>query len=51
MPKCEVWFSSKFAAYFQKTYSQEHLWEAASVTVKITIRTPVVLIHTDDLPQ
>ena len=42
MPKCDfnnvvywnrtsTWmFSCKFVAYFQKTYSQEHLWMAAS---------------------
>ena len=49
MPKCDlnkvvkqlylnrtvVWvFSCKFAAYFQNTFSQEHLWMAASVRQK-----------------
>ena len=38
MPKCDfnkvakAWvFSCKFAAYFQNSFSQEHLWVAASV--------------------
>ena len=36
MPKCDfnkvaLWvFSCKFAAYFQNTFSKEHLWVAAS---------------------
>ena len=33
MPKCDfnkVAFSCKFAAYFQNTFFQEHLWVAAS---------------------
>ena len=50
MPKCDInkvarqlygnhtstWvFSCKFATYFQNTFSQEHLWRAASETTKI----------------
>ena len=38
MPKCDfgnrtsAWmFSCKFAAYFENTFFQEHLWVAASV--------------------
>ena len=27
--------SCKFDAYFQKTFSQEHLWRAASVTIML----------------
>ena len=50
MPKCDInkvarqlygnhtstWvFSCKFATYFQNTFSQEHLWRAASETTRI----------------
>ena len=42
MPKCDfnkyrtsAWvFSCKFAAYFQNTFSQKHLWVVASEILK-----------------
>ena len=41
MPKCDfnkvALLSYKFAAYFQNTFSKEHLWTAASDYVKTGI--------------